>query len=86
MTSIWDNLNNDIYLEFTGKDCIPYKQKHKFDTHMINEMIKIIKGKSSNDYNYETGAELVFTGLGSTSSPLKDKIENKILGYAANLR
>ncbi len=43
-------------------------------------------GKSSNVYNYETGAELVFTGLGSTSSPLKDKIENKIPGYAANLR
>ena len=33
-------------------------------------------GNSSSDYNYETGAELVLTGLGSTSSPLKDKIEN----------
>jgi LPS-assembly protein len=41
---------------------------------------------SSGGYNYSTGAELVLTGLGSTSSPLKDKIENKISGYAANLR
>jgi hypothetical protein len=30
--------------------------------------------------------ELVLTGLGSTSSPLKDKIENKIPGYSAKLR
>ena len=44
------------------------------------------EGKSSGGYNYSTGAELVLTGLGSTSSPLKDKIENKISGYAANLR
>jgi len=43
-------------------------------------------GNSSSDYNYETGAELVFTGLGSTSSPLKDRIENKIPGYIAKLR
>ncbi|MDA8755175.1 LPS assembly protein LptD [Candidatus Pseudothioglobus singularis] len=41
---------------------------------------------SSGGYNYSTGAELVLTGLGSTSSPLKDKIENKISGYTANLR
>ena len=37
-------------------------------------------------YNYSTGVELVLTGLGSTSSPLKNKIENKIPGYTASLR
>ena len=42
--------------------------------------------KPSGGYNYSTGMELVLTGLGSTSSPLKDKIENKILGYSAKLR
>ena len=42
--------------------------------------------KSSGGYNYSTGMELVLTGLGSTSSPLKDKIENKIPGYSAKLR
>ncbi|ALE02675.1 LPS-assembly protein LptD [Candidatus Pseudothioglobus singularis] len=41
---------------------------------------------SSGGHNYSTGMELVLTGLGSTSSPLKDKIENKIQGYTANLR
>ena len=42
--------------------------------------------KSSGGYNYSTGIELVLTGLGSTSTPLKGKIENKIPGYAAKLR
>jgi len=37
-------------------------------------------------YNYSTGMELVLTGLGSTSSPLKKKIEKKIPGYLAKLR
>jgi len=37
-------------------------------------------------YNYSTGMELVLTGLGSTSSPLKGKIEGKIQGYTAKLR
>ena len=41
---------------------------------------------SSGGYNYSTGIELVLTGLGSTSSPLRDKIENKIPGYFAKLR
>jgi len=41
---------------------------------------------SSGGYNYSTGMELVLTGLGSTSSPLKDKIENRIPGYTAKLR
>jgi LPS-assembly protein len=41
---------------------------------------------SSGGYNYSTGMELVLTGLGSTSSPLRDKIENKITGYSAKLR
>jgi LPS-assembly protein len=40
----------------------------------------------SGGHNYSTGVELVLTGLGSTSSPLKDKIENKIPGYSAKLR
>jgi LPS-assembly protein len=40
----------------------------------------------SGGYNYSTGMELVLTGLGSTSSPLKGRIENKIPGYTASLR
>ena len=38
------------------------------------------------DHNYSTGMELVFTGLGSTSTPLKGRIEGNIPGYAAKLR
>jgi hypothetical protein len=30
--------------------------------------------------------ELVLTGLGSTSTPLKGRIENRIPGYKAKLR
>jgi LPS-assembly protein len=41
--------------------------------------------KSSAGYNYETKMELVLTGMGSLSRSLKDKIENKIPGYLANL-
>ena len=41
---------------------------------------------SSGGYNYSTGMELVLTGLGSTSSPLKNKIEKRVSGYSANLR
>ena len=41
---------------------------------------------ASDGYNYSTGMELVLTGLGSTSTPLKGKIENKIPGYRAKLR
>jgi len=41
---------------------------------------------TSGGYNYSTGLELVLTGLGSTSSPLKKRIENNIPGYLANLR
>jgi len=37
-------------------------------------------------YNYSTGMELVLTGLGSTSTPLKGKIEGNIPGYKAKLR
>ena len=36
-------------------------------------------------YNYSTGFELVLTGLGSSSSPMKGRIENSIDGYSANL-
>jgi len=42
--------------------------------------------KSSGGYNYSTGMELVLTGLGSTSTPLKGRIENSVPGYAAKLR
>jgi len=41
---------------------------------------------TSGGYNYSTGMELVLTGLGSTSSPLKKKIEGKVPGYLAKLR
>ena len=44
------------------------------------------ENNSSGGYNYSTGMELVLTGLGSTSSPLKGRIENKIPGYTASLR
>ncbi len=44
------------------------------------------ENNSSGGYNYNTGMELVLTGLGSTSTPLKGKIENNIPGYAAKLR
>jgi len=40
----------------------------------------------SGGYNYSTGMELVLTGLGSTSSPLKGRIQNNIPGYEASLR
>jgi LPS-assembly protein len=45
-----------------------------------------IEDDSSGGYNYSTGIELVLTGLGSTSSPLKGRIENNIPGYTASLR
>jgi LPS-assembly protein len=41
---------------------------------------------SSGGYNYSTGVELVFSGLGSTTSNLQNKIEKRISGYSANLR
>ena len=44
------------------------------------------KANDSGRYNYSTGMELVLTGLGSTSSPLKGKIEENIPGYTARLR
>jgi len=44
------------------------------------------KGVGDGGYNYSTGMELVLTGLGSTSTPLKDRIENRIPGYTAKLR
>ena len=39
----------------------------------------------SGGYNYSTGFELVLTGLGSTATPLRNRIENKIPDYQANL-
>ena len=44
------------------------------------------ENNSSGGYNYNTGMELILTGLGSTSSPLNGKIEGKIPGYKATLR
>ena len=44
------------------------------------------EGKSSGGYSYSTGMELVLTGLGSTATPLKGRIENSVPGYAAKLR
>ncbi len=44
------------------------------------------KKTSGSGYNYSTGVELVLSGLGSTSTPLKDRIENKIPDYNAGLR
>jgi LPS-assembly protein len=41
---------------------------------------------ASEKYNYSTRMELVFNGLGSTTTSLKNKIEQKIPGYSANLR
>ena len=41
---------------------------------------------SSGGYSYSTGMEIVLTGLGSTSSPLKGRIESNIPGYSAKLR
>ena len=37
-------------------------------------------------YNYSTGVELVLSGLGSTATPLKDRIESRVPDYSANLR
>jgi len=44
------------------------------------------EAKSGGGYNYSTGFELVLSGLGSTATPLKDRIENRIPNYSANLR
>jgi len=41
---------------------------------------------TSGGYDYSTGMELVLTGLGSTSSPLKGKIETNVPGYVAILK
>ena len=44
------------------------------------------EGNGSGGHNYSTGMELVLSGLGSTSSPFRGKIESKIPGYQAKLR
>jgi LPS-assembly protein len=44
------------------------------------------KGLGDGGFKYSTGMELVLTGLGSTSTPLKGRIENRIPGYKAKLR
>ena len=41
---------------------------------------------ASNGYNYSTSLELVLTGLGSSATSLKRKIEGNIPGYSAKLR
>ena len=43
-----------------------------------------LEGDSS--YNYSTGFELILKGLGSTSTPLRGRIEANIPGYELNLR
>ena len=40
---------------------------------------------SNGGHNYSTGMELVLNGLGTTSSPLKGKIENNVKGYISHL-
>jgi LPS-assembly protein len=49
-------------------------------------LVHFKEDNSTGGYNYSTGMELILTGLGSTSSPLKKKIEGKVSGYKANLR
>ncbi|MGY9042174.1 MAG: LPS-assembly protein LptD, partial [Alphaproteobacteria bacterium] len=44
------------------------------------------RGQGDNSNNYSTGFELILKGLGTTSTPLKDRIENTIPGYTLNLR
>jgi len=44
------------------------------------------RGQGDNSNNYSTGFELILKGLGTTSTPLKDRIENTIPGYSLNLR
>ena len=44
------------------------------------------KKQGDRSHNYSTGMELVLKGLGSTSTPLKGKIESNIEGYEAKLR
>jgi LPS-assembly protein len=44
------------------------------------------RGQGDNSNNYSTGFELILKGLGTTSTPLKDRIENTIPGYGPNLR
>jgi len=43
------------------------------------------KNQGNGSHNYSTGMELVLTGLGSTSTPLKGRIESNIPGYKTNL-
>ena len=43
------------------------------------------KGEGDTGNNYSTGLELVLKGLGSTSTPLRGRIENNIPGYSANI-
>jgi LPS-assembly protein len=55
-----------------------FKEDNLLNAGTINEL--------HSGYNYSTGIELVLTGLGSTSSPLKGRIESNIPGYTASLR
>jgi LPS-assembly protein len=41
---------------------------------------------ANNNYNYSTGFEIIFTGLGSTATPLKGRIERNIPFYNSSLR
>ena len=44
------------------------------------------RARGDNSNNYSTGFELILKGLGTTSTPLKDRIEDTIPGYGPNLR
>ena len=41
------------------------------------------KGQGDKSNNYSTGVELILKGLGSTSTPMKGRIENNIEGYSS---
>jgi len=43
------------------------------------------KGEGDNANNYSTGLELILKGLGSTSTPMKGRLENTIPGYSSEL-
>jgi len=85
-------LNKSIHL-FAGRDkTFTTGQKNMETSGIAYESccwafrVAHFKANDSGRYNYSTGMELVLTGLGSTSSPLKGKIEENIPGYTAKLR
>jgi LPS-assembly protein len=43
------------------------------------------KNEGNNSNNYSTGIELILKGLGSTSTPMRGRVENNIPGYSSEL-